>query len=52
MTKHEEKALRFSDDFFFQTLDFFFFKGPLALAVLFCDNNNKKAQERELYFKK
>ena len=46
------KSASFSDDFFFQTLDFFFFFKTPSLAVLFCDNNNKKAQERELYFKK
>ena len=43
VTKHEEKALSFSEDFFSQSKDFFFFEG-LARSR---DNNKKKERERE-----
>ena len=43
VTKHEEKALSFSEDFFSQSKDFFFFFEGLARSR---DNNNKK-KERE-----
>ena len=46
MTKHEEKALRISGDFFSHQRRFFFFlKGPLARSR---DNNKKQRKgERE-----
>lgn len=52
VTKHEEKALSFSDDFFFdffETWDFFFLRPRSPRLV--CDNNNKKQRKRALISK-
>ena len=52
MTKHEEKALRISGDFFHISEDFFFFEGASRSLSRQQQKAKKKERERERFISK